>query len=200
MDRRRRCSQDQRRSGGVQTHRELLGHASVFGWEEEFASGIEFYRMRCDSILLSLVIEAVLTQDLPVLKSVYCCGFLYRTSSQMVLYQRPKAASFLSDQPFSFDWSKFWSSSAKPSARVKPTDLQFVLRQINSSAKLNAVLEKVLRSSNPPCVVSQALIQEAESEHTDRKALESTVGKRISIIGQIHRDDICSFIAGNRRF
>ena len=118
---------------------------------------------------------------LPVLKSVYCCGFHYRTTSQIigrhpyfkgfpwvlmydcgcfcVVYRRPKAASFLSDQPFSFDWSKFWSRPAPSPTNGQTngdsipdstglhgnstTDLQFVLRQINSASKVTSVLDKV---------------------------------------------------------
>jgi hypothetical protein len=84
--------------------------------------------------------------ELPALTSVYCCGFLYRTASQFLFYDPPDGrCSYLSDDPFTFDWKS--SSSALAQSRddgATTTDLQFVLRQISSTVEIQEELMPAL--------------------------------------------------------
>eukprot|EP00474_Spongospora_subterranea_P009569 CRZ10027.1 hypothetical protein [Spongospora subterranea] len=83
-----------------------------------------------------------LSGPLPVLTSVYCCGFLYKTFGQILLYDPPLAKyTYFSDDPFTFTRDK---AGEFGSANKNVTDLQFVLRQINSSLDVQTLLAKGL--------------------------------------------------------
>lgn len=92
----------------------------------------------------------------PVLKHLYCCGYPYYPTSQIIFYKRPKVTSYLSIRPFTFDFSLIGNTPSSPrsdrsvraSALVK-TDLDFILQQINISAKVEKLLRDLLQSAIP---------------------------------------------------
>jgi hypothetical protein len=85
----------------------------------------------------------------PRFKDVYCCGFLYKTTSQIIFYKKP--TSYLTTRPFTFDFSligqRFSDDSKKDNSKsISNSDLDFILQQINSSEKVGKLLNDVLQS------------------------------------------------------
>ncbi|CEP02540.1 N-acetylglucosaminyl transferase component (Gpi1) [Plasmodiophora brassicae] len=100
-------------------------------------------RMRTANFWATVDVSATL----PSLTNVYCCGFLYKTCSQILLYNLPAHSNaYLSDERFTFDPS---AATAISSDNTNVTDLQFVLRQINAAAKVEELLYDALASSGP---------------------------------------------------
>lgn len=115
-------------------------------------------------------LEAVPTESdpqkwlIPGLKDLFCCGFAYKSSPQIIFYERPEASSFYSSRPLTFEFSLIGHNS-QPSHALKKrgkmpnpglsshplpkTDLDFVLQQINSAEKVEQLLFTLIRSSSP---------------------------------------------------
>eukprot|EP00743_Colponemidia_sp_Colp-15_P006790 GILK01007321.1.p1 GENE.GILK01007321.1~~GILK01007321.1.p1 ORF type:complete len:860 (-),score=120.70 GILK01007321.1:263-2803(-) len=110
----------------------------------------------------------------PSLREVWCCGYRYRTSAQVIFYKQPDPAHNLSTE--ALDIGKLLMQSltgANVSSPLEPTDMDYILRQINASAEVeNALyvalsrLPKSLLNSTTDVTEQDADMPEANSEST----------------------------------
>ncbi|KAL1524424.1 hypothetical protein AB1Y20_019319 [Prymnesium parvum] len=92
-----------------------------------------------------------LAPALPTLRDVHCCGCRYRTSMQLVFFERARFDSAGYSPPsFLPQWQSFESSPMSlPSDSDRLSELDYTLRHVSCSAEFGAALEWTLRSLTP---------------------------------------------------
>uniref|UniRef100_A0A6A7FTJ0 Gpi1p n=1 Tax=Hirondellea gigas TaxID=1518452 RepID=A0A6A7FTJ0_9CRUS len=85
----------------------------------------------------------------PYLSDINCSSTPYPTSAQFIFYTRPKPGSYLSYRPFTFDFALLSDEEIKGTT-VPLSDMDYTMRQINSSAQLLQKIQALLNGSRVP--------------------------------------------------